>query len=127
MISFWTRPLGPNDISAAARRATTMGVFAAVPHPTRACTWPRTLDLPQPVAADQVVIPPSRVEVPEVAGPWQQLGSPAMMRARHGDAEGVAEAAGPGDAWHGLVVPEERDTHFFVRSMAELQGCYGNE
>ena len=110
MISFWTRAIGPRDVPAAARRASTTGVCAAVPPSTRSCSWPRTLDLDPELPNWSRAAPAPRImEVPAVADPWQPI-----------------PAAQP-DAWQGLRVPEERDTHFFVRSMAELHGCYGNE
>ena len=58
-----------------------------------------------------------RLAVPEVADPWQKLPDAAAERG----------AGGAADRWRGLTVPDDRDTHFFVRSMAELHGCYGNE
>ena len=118
MVSFWTRPLGPKDGPKRARHSASTGVCAAVPPATRSCSWPRTLDIPQlpsGVAYDRAegkrqALSPQRLAVPEVSTPWERLPSSSSA-----------------DAWRGLVVPEERDMHFFVRSMAELHGCYGNE
>ena len=95
-----------------------------MPPVTRACTWPRALELAQlpPAGAGQAAV--RRLAVPEVANPWQRL-----ARAAGGGGSGGGGAVPLPDAWsgEGLEVPEERNMHFFVRSMAELHGCHGNE
>ena len=132
MISFWTRALGPKDMPASMRRAAPSGVCAAVPRATRACSWPRSLNIPdvlrakgdsKSTAAESPDHPrgPRRLAVTEVVNPWQRL---APLSPACDDAAGRSHEHDP---WHGLVVPAERDTHFFIRSMADLRGCFGNE
>jgi len=112
MISFWRRPIGAGDFPASVRRATSTGVCAAIPRSSRSCTWPRSLEVVKAVEATGAPWPQPRcLAVPAVADPWQKLP--------------VGSASE--DCWRGLTVPEERDTHFFLHSMADLQGCYGNE
>eukprot|EP00966_Prymnesium_polylepis_P195818 4538561-Prymnesium_polylepis.1 len=118
MVSFWTRPVGPKQGPRVGRRVAT-GVCAAVPPATRTCTWPRTLDTVRelnaaPAEAGAAQACARRLAVPEVARPWQRLPKQTAD---------AAKAAPATDAWNDLTVPEERDMHFFVRSMAELHGC----
>ena len=59
-------------------------------------------------------------------GAWRAQ-SERQVEGGAADGGGVAEGGGAAEAWSDLEIPEERDMHFFVRSMAELRGCYGNE
>ncbi len=104
MIGFWTKNVG-------ALCAPRMPYEACGPTPraSRACTWPSLLplasDLPD---AEQ----PTCHAVPEVRPAWQDL-PPAAPD----ELEAACDAAW---AAHGLVVPEARNNHFFVRGQEEF-------
>ena len=114
MINFWHKP-----VHLACRRST-LDACGPVPRATRACTWPRTLALPEGMAAavdaiddamsswDEALQPVPRVD----SNPWQAI-APCVGTS--------AQGAGGLDPWAGrLELPVTRNSRFFVRSLTEF-------
>ena len=100
MIGFWAR-----DVASVVKRPP-LGACAAVPRPSRKCTWPKLLAPSGGGGGGGPAPTPRRLPVHRVPDPWEAL--PAARAAR--------------DPWAGrLAVPEARNHRFFVRTMAEFR------
>ena len=143
MIGFWTR-----DVVSELPGRAPYTACAPLPRVTRACTWPALLSSAveatevhaavtddgagsagarkRPRVSTTAAVPteapraPSWCAVPNVCPAWERLPEPRQApqaEARAGTTPTVAE-----DAWDGwgLVVPDERNNHYFVRSMDEF-------
>ena len=107
MLGFWTR-----DVASALGPRLPYTACGPMPRVSRACSWPATLAIPpaQPAVDEGGSDPlrlPTRHPVPRVRPAWETLPSLSCCE---------------DDAWAGmrLAVPQERNTHVFVKGMDEF-------
>jgi len=112
MIGFWT-----TDVRASSRR-TMYGACGPVPRPTRGCSWPARLSIPEGV--NQQEEPPHTAkffQVPTVSSnPWERV--PDMPG---GISSLPLAKSNLSEEWATLTLPESRKHGFFVSELSEFR------